>query len=212
MQIQRNMWKLLILFESTFRVSTRVILLFSGLMLISGASLARETYVQFATRLLAQPPDGAAVSPDLESLVLQATNSYRRSKGLPALKPANAKLQQAAEAHAMDLLAQGGMGHTASTGHGFESRIRAFHEGQMVFAAMAENAARVRKEGLSDAQRAQNLVQQWIKSSGHHKNMANRSFVAVAIGVAVKGEHAYAVQIFTGPTVKTNMFGNTGSP
>jgi uncharacterized protein YkwD len=168
---------------------------------------ARETYVQHATRLLSQPPEGAGVRDDLEALVLQATNAYRASKRLPALKPASATLLQAARAHAMDLLMSGRMGHTASTGHGFESRMRAFHDGQMVLAAMAENAARVRNPGLTSAQKAQRLVQMWVGSSGHRKNMVNRTYTAVAIGVVARGDDVYSVQIFTGPTVKTNMWG-----
>jgi uncharacterized protein YkwD len=62
---------------------------------------------------------------------------------------------------------------------------------------------------LSDMERAQNIVQQWIKSPGHRRNMANRSFTVIAIGAVKRGDQIYAVQIFSGPTVKTNMtFGN----
>jgi uncharacterized protein YkwD len=185
-----------------------------GLLLVAGTgqAVARETYVQFAQRILASPPEGAEVRGDLEKAVLRATNSYRASKGLPGLKVADAKLLTAARAHAMDLLMMAGMGHTSSNGYGFESRVRAFHQGQMILAPMAENAARVRKGDLSDAQRAQNVVTQWIKSSGHRKNMTNRTYTAVAIGVVKRGDDVYAVQIFTGPTVKTNMmFGNSVS-
>lgn len=168
---------------------------------------ARESYVQYAQRLLTQPPEGAGVRSDLEAMVLKATNAYRASKKLPALKPASTTLLQAARAHAMDLLATGGMGHTASTGHGFESRMRAFHDGQMVLAAMAENAARVRNPGLKAGQQAQRLVQMWVGSSGHRKTMVDRTYQLVATGVVSRGDDVYAVQIFSGPTVKTNMWG-----
>jgi uncharacterized protein YkwD len=166
---------------------------------------ARETYGQMAERLLSTPPDGAEVRPDLETAILRATNAYRASKGLGALKPANAVLLKAARAHAMDLLATGGMGHVSSGGHNFESRIRALNQGKMFLSPMAENAARVRKGGLSDAQRAQALVQMWIKSSGHRRNLTNRTYVAVSVGVVVAGDDVYAVQVFTGPTVRTNI-------
>lgn len=202
-----NIWKILRCFRFT-GVGLQILAASLLLAPMSGPpALARETYAQFANRILAQPPEGAGVRNDLEGMVLRATNAYRASKGLPALKPANAVLLQAARAHAMDLLATAGMGHTSSTGHGFESRIRALHDGQMVLAAMAENAARVRNGGLKDQQRAQRLVQMWVGSSGHRKNMVNRSYTAVAIGVVARGDDVYAVQIFTGPTVKTNMWG-----
>jgi uncharacterized protein YkwD len=169
--------------------------------------LARETYVQLANRLLDKPQDGAVVRSDLEAMVLRATNAYRAQQKLPPLKPANAVLMLGARAHAMDLLGQAGMGHVSSGGHGFESRIRALHPGQMFLAPMAENAARLRNTPLSDAKKAQALVTQWVKSSGHRKNMINRTYATVAIGVVSQGNNIYAVQIFSGPEVKTNMTG-----
>jgi uncharacterized protein YkwD len=166
---------------------------------------ARETYVQYASRILSEPPEGAAVRSDLEAAVLRATNAYLSSKGLKSLKPGNDALLKAARAQAMDLLIQGGMGHMSSRGHNFESRVRAFHPGQMFLAPMAENAARLRKSELSDSAKAQALVQQWIKSPGHRKNMTNRTYVNMAVGVVSRGKDVYAVQIFSGPVVKTNM-------
>jgi len=168
---------------------------------------ARENYTQFAERLLASPPDGATVRADLEAAVLRSTNAYLSSQGLKPLKPANAVLLKAARAQAMDLLMQGGMGHVSGNGHDFQSRIRAFHPGQMFLAVMAENAARLRNSGLSDSAKAQALVQQWVKSSGHRGNMVNRSYVVVAVGVVSRGRDVYAVQIFSGPVVKTNLMG-----
>lgn len=176
-----------------------------ALMLASPPSLARETYVQLANRLLDQPPAGATVRTDLEAMVLRATNSYRATQKLPPLKPASAVLKLGARAHAMDLYAQSGMGHVSSGGHDFESRMRALNKGQMFLAPMAENAARLRNSSLTDAKKAQALVTQWVKSSGHRKNMVNRTYMTVAIGVISQGDDVYAVQIFSGPEVKTNM-------
>lgn len=168
---------------------------------------ARETYVQYADRILAEPPEGAAVRPDLEAAVLRATNAYLSSEGLKPLKKADDVLVKAARAQALDLLLQGGMGHVSKNGYNFESRMRAFHPGQMFLSPMAENAARLRNTGLSDSGKAQALVQQWIKSHGHRKNMVNRTYVSIGIGVVSRGKDIYAVQIFSGPMVKTNMGG-----
>jgi uncharacterized protein YkwD len=180
----------------------------SVLLLLAAPAVARETYVDYANRILVAAEDGAAVRPDLEAAVLRATNAYRASQGLPPLKPVKAKLLQAARAHAMDLLLHAEMGHTASTGHGFESRMRAFYPGQLMLPAMAENAARERKADVGDAAKAQRLVKQWIGSAGHRKNMRDRTYTSIAIGVVSRGDDVYAVQIFSGPVVKTNMFGN----
>jgi uncharacterized protein YkwD len=177
------------------------------LALATPQALARETYVQLANRLVDQPPNGAVVRTDLEAMVLRATNSYRATLKLPPLKPGNAILMLGARAHAMDLYAQQGMGHVSSGGHDFESRMRALNKGQMFLAPMAENAARLRNTSLSDAKQAQALVTQWVKSSGHRKNMVNRTYMTVAIGVISRGDDVYAVQIFSGPEVKTNLTG-----
>jgi uncharacterized protein YkwD len=184
-----------------------VVLALLLIVVVGGQAEARETYVQFADRILASPPDGAEVRADLEVAVFRATNAYLSSEGLKPLKPANDILLKAARAQAMDLLLQGGMGHVSSTGYTFESRIRAFHQGQMFLAPMAENAARLRNSGLSDSAKAQALLQQWIKSSGHRKNMVNRTYMTIAVGVVSRGKDVYAVQIFSGPAVKTNMMG-----
>jgi uncharacterized protein YkwD len=159
---------------------------------------ARETY-------LASPPEGAVLREDLEAAILRATNAYRASKKLPALKPLGEPLRSAARAQAVDLLVQGGMGHVSTTGHGFAARMRAIYQGEMILAPMAENAARIRNRKLPDAEKAAALVAQWIKSPGHRKNLTDRTYVSIAIGVVTSGDDIYAVQIFSGPQVKTNM-------
>jgi uncharacterized protein YkwD len=166
---------------------------------------ARETYLAYATRLLATPPEGAVLREDLEAAILRATNAYRASKKLPALKPLGEPLRSAARAQAVDLLVQGGMGHVSSTGHGFAARMRAIYQGEMILAPMAENAARMRNRKLPDVEKAAALVAQWIKSPGHRKNLTDRTYVSIAIGVVTSGDDIYAVQIFSGPQVKTNM-------
>jgi uncharacterized protein YkwD len=175
-----------------------------------GRALARETYAQYAERIVSQPPDGAEFREDLERAVLMATNSYRKSKRITAFKPGGDMLRLAARAHAADLMAQNAMGHVAGTGHDFAARMRAFYPGQMFPPAMAENAARLRNSDLDDAAKAKALVEQWIKSPGHRHNLVGRDFIAMAVGVISRGRDVYAVQIFSGPQVKTNgMFGNS---
>lgn len=182
--------------------------LIAGLVMwlgLAGPGQAAEGYAALVQRVNANPPGGVAFMPDVEAAILAGTNAYRRSKGLPALKPADENLVQAARAQALDLLQTGSMGHTSSDGRNFESRMRALNPGQMFLPAMAENAARQRKPGLSDMEKANDIVQQWIKSGSHRRSLANRSYVSVAIGAVKRGDHIYAVQIFMGPKVKTNM-------
>ncbi len=165
---------------------------------------ARETYVQFAQRLTQQPQAGAVFRPDLESVVLQAVNTYRASKRLPALTRSVAS-QVAARAHAMDMALNEFVGHRSSTGYEFDSRMRSLRDGAMFLPSMGENAARQRAGGSASRAKALKLVEQWIKSGSHRRAMLSRSFTSVATGVVQKGDHLYAVQVFSGPEVKTNV-------
>ncbi len=172
----------------------------------AGLADAAEGYKAFAERMVARPPLGAKVAEDIERAILQSLNSYRASKGRKPLKRASPELIMAARAQALDLMQTNSMGHGASTGHSFESRMRAMMDGAMFLPAMAENAARDRRKDVDNAGKAQGLMAQWIKSGSHRKNLTNLSYVAVAIGAVKRGDEVYAVQIFVGPETKTNLF------
>lgn len=188
----------------------------SMLALLAGTGLAvpmaaaRETYAAFVKRMNAGLPDGAVFREDLEGELRAAANAYRGSKGLKSLAAAGDKLVAAARAHAADMMLNDFVGHTSSSGAGFESRMRALHPGVMMLPRMAENAARERSKGPPDSAKAQRLFQQWVKSSAHAKTMRSRDYVAVATGVVEKDGKLFAVQIFSGPALKTNMFGTSG--
>lgn len=165
---------------------------------------ARETYAGFAARMVAQAQSANELRPDLEAELTRLANAFRKSKGLPALKIDSAA-QSAARAHAMDMMLNNFMGHVASTGHDFDSRMRALNGGAMILPSMAENAARVSRPGNVNAAMAASLFQQWVKSASHRKTLLSRDYVKVATGVVSKGGRLYADQIFTGPQVQTNM-------
>jgi uncharacterized protein YkwD len=166
--------------------------------------VARETYTAFAARLVAQARSENYIRPDLEAELTKLANAFRKSKGLPALKTDSAA-QSAARAHAMDMMLNNFMGHVASTGHDFDSRMRALHGGAMILPSMAENAASEHRSGNANAATAASLFQQWVKSPPHRKTLLSRDYVKVATGVVSKGGQLYADQIFTGPQVQTNM-------
>ena len=168
-------------------------------------SAAQETYAGFANHLVTSPPAGASFSASLEGAILAAANGYRRSQGYAALKAGDAKMLFAARAQAMDLLLQARVGHVSGRGNDFESRMRALRPGIMNLPRMGENAARSTRHGLNDAEIAAYIVQQWINSPAHRHALVSRDYQTVATGVARRGEDVYAVQIFVGPEVKTNL-------
>ena len=154
-----------------------------GLLFCTNNAFARETYQQFSQRILAAPPTGSVIKPDVEAAILMATNAFRKTKGLKALKLASAALRDAARVQAMDLLEMGKMGHVASTGHDFAARMRALRPGQMILPVMAENAARQTRKKLSSAENANALVQR----TGHWCNVPNSTSGAPGSGSGCAG-------------------------
>lgn len=172
--------------------------------LYAGGALARETYVELANRLATTAETQQAISPGIEAALLRMVNAHRLSIGVKALRDAP-DLQLAARAQAMDLLGQGRVGHESSGGHNFDSRMRALRDGALVLPAMAENAARVSKAQGDDDALARNLIEQWLASPPHRRELESNDYVAVATGVVHTQGKVYADQIFVGPEVQTNM-------
>ncbi len=104
----------------------------------------------------------------------------------------------------MDMALTDFVGHVSSSGQDFESRVRSFRPGELFLPSMGENAARVSSGEAVSTAKAAKLMQQWIKSTAHRKVLSSRNYTSVATGVVQKGNKLYAVQIFSGPEVKTN--------
>lgn len=174
--------------------------LFTG-FLAPACAQARETYMQFAGRMIST----GAFQPEIEKALFSKVNAYRASQGRQVLQP-DAAMQFAARAHAQDMASHSFMGHVASTGHDFDSRMRAFKGGGVVvLPAMGENAADIRVTGKTPDAIAEGLFQEWLHSGDHRRNMVSRDYVKGAMGVAVANGKAYADQIFVGPEAKSNI-------
>ena len=170
----------------------------------SPASQARESYASFANRMLSVPSSDARFRPDLEAVLVGLANRYRAGQKVERLQ-ASSTNQDLARAQAMDMAEHDFVGHVSSTGQGFDSRVRALRPGILFLPAMAENAAQVSSGEAADARKAGKLMVQWIKSPSHRKALVNRTYRSVATGVVQKGNKLYAVQIFSGPEVTTNL-------
>jgi uncharacterized protein YkwD len=164
---------------------------------------ARETYVQFAARMNST----GAFQPQIEKMLFSKINAYRATQGKSILQT-DPNLLSAARAHAQDMATHNFMGHVASTGHDFESRMRAFKGGGMqVLPSMGENAADIRVDGKTPDAVAEGLFQEWLHSEEHRRNMVSRDYIKAAMGVTVFNGKAYADQIFAGADMKSNFFG-----
>ena len=177
---------------------------------LSGPALA-EPYAPFLSRLLAQGNAQNLFQPAVEQQLVVLVNGLRRTHGLIALAD-DAGLKGAARGHAADMALHNFLGHSATSGHDFDSRMHALRPGVMVLPAMGENAATMHPATGGAQAVAQQLFQAWLSSPPHLHTMLSRDFIRVATGVAIFGGKAYADQIFVGPQVQTNLnAGGTGN-
>ena len=174
--------------------------------LLLGASPAMAgPYLDYANGLNANPPEGSAYRPDLEAKLASLVSAYRVGEGKEPITPDPA-FQAAARAHAADMMLNGFMGHSASTGQSFQGRMQAFVGDVTKYPSIGENAARdTQNTPVGDA-KAEALFQQWVKSRTHRKVMVNRSFSFVSTGVIQRGNKIWAVQIFFATPRKKGLF------
>ncbi len=107
-------------------------------------------------------------------------NETRRSHGLPRLR-LNKKLSRAARVHARDMVSARYFAHDSRNGSSFVDRIR--RTGYMRSARrwlVGENLA----WGSGSRAEPGQIMQAWMNSPGHRKNILTRSFREIGIGVA----------------------------
>ncbi len=126
--------------------------------------------MRYRLRLSAAPTQ--TVSPGYE--VVQLTNAYRESKGLPALA-VNTQLTKAAQAYARSLAIDDNWSHTGADGSSPWDRIEA---AGYDYSQAAENLAAGHKTAAS-------AVQGWINSPGHRRNLLAYQVQEIGVGYFV---------------------------
>jgi uncharacterized protein YkwD len=117
-----------------------------------------------------QPLDDLAA---VRATILGQANDSRAAAGLPPLA-AEARLTAAAQEHARDMLARGFYDHRSPEGAGPAQRAAA---AGYRYRWVGENIAK----GLFPADE---VVERWMGSSGHRRNLLDRHAAEVGIGVA----------------------------
>lgn len=177
-----------------------------GILLLAGVlPAAAGTYLDYASSITANPPEGSRFRPDLEARLASLVSTYRIEEGKESVIADDAFLI-AARAHAADMMLNGFMGHTASTGQSFQGRMQAFVGDVTKYPSIGENAARDTQDTPVDEAKVRALFQQWVKSRTHRRVMVNRSFHFVSTGVIQRGNRIWAVQIFFGTPRKKGLF------
>ena len=127
--------------------------------------------------------DSSTAGANMDEQILYYTNKFRESKGRKPLQ-LEAVISQQARRHSRDM-ANGstGFGH-----EGFEERVANVSKKMGRVAAAAENVA----YGTLDAQA---VVNGWIKSPGHRKNLLG-DYNLIGIGTAGKGRITFFTQVF----------------
>jgi uncharacterized protein YkwD len=143
---------------------------------------------------------------ELERRIFQLTNEARRHNHLPPLDLDNGLTRKARE-KSDDMLVKKYFSHTSPEGKTIKERMQ--EEKPAVFRTISrvgENiymGARFDYSGDIKSQ-ARLIVDGWMTSPGHRRNILDPTYTHLGVGVAAKGKMCYATQIFT--TEKTRRY------
>ena len=137
-----------------------------------------------AGRTTVPTPETVAVT---RAATLCLINEERASRGLGKLKPVPA-LESVASAYAKRMVRQRFFEHTAPDGSTFLTRIKrtTYLRGALRRWSVGENIA----WGTGRLATPEGIVKAWMGSPGHRRNILNRSFHELGLGVALGAPQA----------------------
>ena len=126
--------------------------------------------------------------------VLRYTNEARAAHNIPKLRR-HLALQSAAQGHSTYMARSGKYSHTGHHGESAGNRTKAAgYSGGYIGENIYRYSSRRDQKRL-----AKNLVDGWMQSPGHRKNILNRDYRHLGVGIAVGGGgKVYATQNFGG--------------
>jgi uncharacterized protein YkwD len=154
---------------------------------------------QLRTHSGARSLSGAIQHPkNLEHKIFLFTNEARRQHGLPALDPDD-NLKAKAREKCDDMLKNHYFSHTSPGGKTFKDRIT--EEEPAVARTMSRAGENIYMGARFDyavdlVTQARLIVDGWMTSPGHRRNMLDPNYTHMGIGVAARGKECYATQIF----------------
>jgi uncharacterized protein YkwD len=114
--------------------------------------------------------------------VIRLSNTERSNAGCDALRP-DARLAEAAGAHSADMAVRDYFSHTTPEGLSFVDRVRAAGYPS----PGGENIAWGQRNPAA-------VVEDWMNSPGHRRNILNCDFTAIGVGFDSRGY--YWTQVF----------------
>jgi uncharacterized protein YkwD len=167
------------------RIVRKVIVLGVCLALILGV----------AQSLIARVPTAGISYPfELERAIYRFTNEVRQRNGVPPLTWDNS-LRDVARAHSADMLVRNYFSHNTPEGGSPHDRIRA--ASRFPVSMTGENIWMGSNYPAGDPrQLARIIVDNWMSSPGHRKNLLHPEFTDIGVGVAASGKEIRATQVF----------------
>lgn len=120
-----------------------------------------------------------------EQKVVELTNKERAKYGIPALK-VDAQLSKVAREKSRDMQAKGYFSHNSPT---YGSPFDMMKQFGITYRSAGENIAMGQRS-------PEEVVQAWMNSDGHRKNILNSSFTHIGVGHVANGN--YWTQMFIG--------------
>jgi uncharacterized protein YkwD len=125
-----------------------------------------------------------------EKAVVELTNLERKKEKLPPLKP-NPLLFKIARQHSANMAKQGKMEHVLDGKTPFQRILKGGYE----YRYAGENIAEADKDYS-----AKEIVEDWMKSEKHRKNIMNPKFTEIGVGIIPgKKDLLYYTQVFGTP-------------
>jgi uncharacterized protein YkwD len=158
------------------------------------AAATSQTRVRPAPTLILPLPPVPINLKEVEELIWRLTNDARRQHGLPPVIQ-EATLAKISLAYSMDMLNRGFFSHNNPEGLTPGDRLKVFYHGPIygwgenIWAGSIINA-------VSPVALAQHIMDAWLYSAGHRKNILNPEFTYVGIGIAANGLEIRATQLF----------------
>jgi len=138
----------------------------AGLLPFSGAAMAQQR------------------TESVERQILDAANQARRAQGLLRLKW-DPSLARAAQQHATVMARQNALSHQFPGEPGLPARAA---RAGLYFISLSENVA----QGTD----AENISEQWVRSTEHRQNLLDPEMNVIGIGVAERDGELFAVEDF----------------
>lgn len=136
---------------------------------------------QAPTQQQQQAPAGQQTPANVSQAVQQVidlTNEQRRKNGLPALQ-ADTKLNSVAQMKSVDMQQKGYFSHTSPT---YGSPFDMMRDQGVSYRTAGENIAQGQRT-------PQEVVNAWMNSEGHRKNILSRNFTHIGVGYETNGNH-----------------------